>query len=109
MKTSFKAPIIFAALLCCAPAVGQNHAGKMDTDGVLSEGEIPNPRIDYDWEQRKAQRHGDQRLNNPYNDAAADQSRRVKEGNRDWREDERDRREYERDVDRENRRSWFGW
>lgn len=28
-------------------AWSQNHIGKMDTDGILSPGEIPNPRFDY--------------------------------------------------------------
>lgn len=28
-------------------AWGQSHTGRMDTDGILSPGEIPNPRFDY--------------------------------------------------------------
>ena len=35
---------------CFAPSfvTAQSHAGRMDTDGILSPGEIPNPRINYD-------------------------------------------------------------
>jgi hypothetical protein len=29
------------------PALSQKHTGKMDTDGILSPGEIPNPRFNY--------------------------------------------------------------
>ena len=36
------------------------HAGQMDTDGILSPGEIPNPDIDYDKAQRHGEKHGDE-------------------------------------------------
>jgi hypothetical protein len=42
--------IFFAAVLslCFAgSSEAQTHRGQMDTDGILSAGEIPNPRIDY--------------------------------------------------------------
>jgi hypothetical protein len=37
----------FIALNPIESAWAQRHAGKMDTDGILSPGEIPNPRFDY--------------------------------------------------------------
>lgn len=41
--------ICTAILILCfaAPGAAQVHAGKVDTDGILSPGEIPNPRINY--------------------------------------------------------------
>lgn len=36
-------------IVATAPADGQAHRGQMDTDGRLSPGEIPNPRIRYGY------------------------------------------------------------
>ena len=54
------------------------HAGQVDTDGILSPGEIKNPHIDYDHTQRWHEQHGDDRVDNRYNDAAADREREEK-------------------------------
>lgn len=87
----------------------QAHAGKMDTDGILSEGELRNPRIDYDREQRQAHRENDNRLDNQYNEDAARDAR----GQKDWekdREDNYDRRQRSnRDQDQRQERSWWDW
>ena len=77
------------------------HAGQMDTDGILSPGEIRNPNIDYDRAQRHAEHHDDPRVDNPYNDDAARDEREREAREREWRE----RREEERERDR----SWWNW
>jgi hypothetical protein len=44
----------------------QQHAGKMDTDGILSPGEIPNPRFNYGNGNRYPDRYPDRYPNNNY-------------------------------------------
>lgn len=39
---------VFAYLILNSTVHAQSHRGQMDTDGILSPGEIPNPRIRYD-------------------------------------------------------------
>jgi hypothetical protein len=78
----------------------QAHAGQMDTDGILSQGEVKNPNIDYDRAQRSAERRGDQRFDNPYNDSAANRERLLKDDANayDWHRDRRDEyARYDRD------------
>jgi hypothetical protein len=67
------------------------HAGQMDTDGILSAGEIRNPNIDYAQVKRWSDRYGDTRYQNPYNNAAAIDSRGK---NYAWRNNYRDYRDY---------------
>lgn len=91
------------------------HAGQMDTDGILSQGELRNPNIDYERAQRWAQQHGDTRFNNQYNDRAAaeDRNYKIRDPNRyygrdrEWREhrDWHDRL-HER---RMNEPTWWDW
>ena len=71
----------------------QNHAGRMDTDGILSPGEVRNPNINYDRAQREGERAGDARVENPDNDSAADEERydRRREDRRSYDHDRRDR------------------
>jgi len=45
--TRFADATAVALILSSHFACAQKHQGKMDTDGVLSPGEIPNPRINY--------------------------------------------------------------
>lgn len=93
----------------------QTHAGQIDTDGILSQGEIRNPNIDYEKIRRKAERRGDERFDNPYNNRAADMDR-------DSRYDRRARYDYDSKWDRDRnvrrrddwnpyyeRRLWGGW
>jgi len=51
----------------------------MDTDGILSPGELRNPNIDYDRAQHQHEIYDDDRVDNPYNDDAADAERAAKE------------------------------
>lgn len=82
----------------------QSHAGQTDTDGILSPGERRNPNIDYDHSQRSAERHGDARVENPDNDAAARADRAMKDEERRRAEydRERDQHYYDRDYDRDH-------
>lgn len=107
----FSAPLAFADQY--AP-----HAGQVDTDGILSPGEYKNPNIDYDRAQRKHERNGDFRVDNPINDAAADDDRRYEPNwKRSWdrhhdeyrERDERARREeedYQRNRDNRSSSWW---
>jgi len=84
----------------------QAHLGQMDTDGILSPGERPNPNIDYDKAQRHGLKHGDPRYDNPDNDALADADRdfkRDQEREERWERDRREAREHEW-RDREERK-----
>ena len=97
----------------------QSHAGQMDTDGILSPGERKNPNIDYDSAHRHAERHGDQRVENPINDHAARDDRRYKYDDRDYHNREGEQAARERDHERDERRdrddqyerknSWWNW
>jgi len=108
--------ILIATLLSVAPfsVQAQDHAGQMDTDGILSPGERPNPNIDYDKSQRKHDEHGDARVDNPYNDSEADRDRAIKDEQREqynWNGDE-DRDEHERREEErreEQQHSWWSW
>jgi hypothetical protein len=59
------------------PAWSQSHTGKMDTDGILSPGEIPNPRFNYNnrYPNRYPDRYPDRYPNNypnaPYDCSAS--------------------------------------
>ncbi len=96
----------------------QTHAGQMDTDGVLSQGEIPNPRIDYEREKEAAARRGDPRFNNPFNAAVAEEDREYNDRYDRYsdQEDRRSRIRYDRarredrsDETPDERRGWWGW
>lgn len=90
---------------------GQSHAGQVDTDGILSPGEVRNPNIDYDRTQRRAEGRDESRVENPYNDDAADDVRYYKEQEheRDERnEHDRDWRD-QRDEGRDHKYSWWPW
>lgn len=80
------------------------HAGKVDTDGILSRGEIKNPLINYNRMERRAAYYGDWRYNNPYNRAAAADARY-------WSEKARQERAWkERHTrSRYNDRFWSWW
>jgi hypothetical protein len=89
------------------------HAGQLDTDGILSPGEIRNPNIDYDRAQHQAERHDDFRVDNPINDQAAAEDRYKKDRERDYEESDRewrDRRDAERrQAERDRGHSWWPW
>lgn len=92
-----------------------SHAGQLDTDGILSPGEIRNPNIDYDRAQRYGESRGDYRYNNPINDAAADRDKDLKEADR-YRYDRSRHRYYYDDDDYYaddykpyKNRSWWNW
>jgi hypothetical protein len=80
------------------------HAGQVDTDGILSRGEIKNPLINYSRVERRAAYYGDPRFNNPYNRAAASDARY-------WNERERQEREWRERYDTRSRNSsiWNWW
>lgn len=93
----------------------QSHAGQLDTDGILSPGEIRNPRIDYDRAQRQGEWRGDTRFDNYYNDQAAQRERELKY-NEDRRENWRHDHKYHAypNYDRERRYpsrgdDWWDW
>ncbi len=100
----------------------QAHTGQLDTDGILSLGEVPNPNIDYDRAQRSNRRQGHNRYNNSTSQEFAEHHRRGRY-DMDWRErraaEERKRREHEerewkdreerRDDNDDRRRSWWNW
>ena len=82
----------------------QTHAGEMDTDGILSAGELRNPRINYDNVKKEAERVSDYRVDNPYNDDAAANDRRYdrSDGSRDYYRERAERERYEQEMrDRE--------
>jgi hypothetical protein len=82
-----------------------SHTGQMDTDGILSPGEVPNPNINYDHAQQRHEREGDARVENPYNDAAADEDRRY-----NFREDKKEeQREQQREREEERREDSWWW
>ena len=98
-----------------------SHQGQMDTDGILSPGEIENPYIDYRRAQIDHERHGDYRVDNRDNDYAARKDERRHRSY--WRDDSyyRDRNDHDDDYydhhrgwrdrdDRDNNsRSWWSW
>lgn len=92
----------------------QNHAGQLDTDGILSPGEVPNSRIDYDRSQRHHERVGDERVENEFNDRAASEDRYYKDRDHNLRDREEARIRYYQEREREERRerrqtAWWNW
>ena len=70
------------------------HAGEVDTDGILSPGEIPNRNINYDRAQQQGEWRGDSRYNNSINDQAANRDQNRDSHNRDWNSGRGDDRGY---------------
>ena len=89
------------------PSLSARHAGQVDTDGILSRGEIPNNNIDYSRAQRSYEYRGDYRVDNEYNDRMADIDRRVRwdDYNRGYRYD----RWHDRDDRYEDRYQYRNW